>query len=52
MSDRPAIPLTLEEVARAADQRGLVVAPACMAGVMTNLALLARHAETLRGTTK
>ncbi|WP_159982356.1 MULTISPECIES: DUF4089 domain-containing protein [unclassified Novosphingobium] len=44
-----AVPLSAAEVAAAAAARGLPILPDCEAGVVTNLALLARHARTMRG---
>ncbi|WP_157190031.1 AtzG-like protein [Novosphingobium sp. Rr 2-17] len=53
MSDAPplsaAVPLTPEEVAAASTARGLPIPSACQEGVAANLALLARHAATMRG---
>lgn len=46
-SDR--IPRSTAEIVAAAAARGLVIPPECLDGVAANLALLARHAETLRG---
>lgn len=43
----PAIPLTEAEVTEAAGARGLAVPEACMSGVIANMALLQRHANTL-----
>lgn len=45
----PAIPpQSTEEIARAAAAAGMVIPEACAPGVAANLALLGRHAETLR----
>jgi sodium/bile acid cotransporter 7 len=43
------IPATPEAVAQAAQARGMAIPPECLPGVETNLALLDRHAKTLRG---
>ncbi|VWX46670.1 AtzG-like protein [Novosphingobium sp. 9U] len=43
-----AVPRTPEEIAAAAQARGLPIPPACEAGVSANLALLAEHAARLR----
>ena len=47
---RPAgsIPRTGDEIAAAAEARGLTIPPACEPGVAANLALLAEHAARLR----
>jgi hypothetical protein len=45
-----ALPRTADDVVRVAAARDLVVPDACMPGVIANLALLARHVATLRGT--
>jgi sodium/bile acid cotransporter 7 len=42
-----AVPQGTEQAARAAAARGLVIAEACMPGVVANLALLGRHADIL-----
>lgn len=44
-----AIPRTPEQIAAAAQARGLQIPPACADGVAANLALLAGHAERMRG---
>lgn len=46
---RDAVPLAAEQIASAAQARGLAIPPACEPGVAASLALLARHAATLRG---
>lgn len=43
------MPRTEAEVTAAAADRGIVIPPACMPGVVANLALLARHAAILSG---
>jgi hypothetical protein len=45
-----AVPLSAAEIAEAAAARGLSILPECEAGVAANLALLARHARTMRQT--
>lgn len=45
-----AVPLSAAEIAAAAAARGLVIPPACAEGVAANLALLGRHARTMRQT--
>ena len=42
-----AIPLTEPEVVETAQERGLTIPEACLPGVLSNMALLKRHAETL-----
>lgn len=51
MTDTPSarIPRSTAEIVAAAAARGLTIPPECLDGVAANLALLARHAETLRG---
>jgi sodium/bile acid cotransporter 7 len=44
-----AIPRTPEQIAAAARTRGLQIPEACMKGVAANLALLAAHADRMRG---
>ena len=44
-----AIPRTPEQIAAAAQARGSQIPPACADGVAANLALLAGHAERMRG---
>jgi hypothetical protein len=44
-----AIPRTPEQIIAAAQARGLQIPPACADGVAANLALLAGHAERMRG---
>lgn len=44
-----AVPRTPEQIAAAAQARGLRIPPACADGVTANLALLAGHAERMRG---
>lgn len=44
-----AVPLSAEDIAAAAEARGLPILPECAPGVAANLALLARHARTMRG---
>ncbi|AXB77261.1 AtzG-like protein [Novosphingobium sp. P6W] len=46
---RAAVPLSAADIAAAAAARGLPILPECEAGVAANLALLARHARTMRG---
>lgn len=46
---RAAIPLGESEIRLAAAARGLAIPPECVEGVAANLALLARHANVLRG---
>ena len=43
------VPQGAEQAAQAAAARGMVMPDACIPGVVANLALLARHAETLKG---
>lgn len=43
------IPLTPQEIAAAASERGLSIPEPCLPGVAANLALLFRHARRLRG---
>lgn len=45
--EEPRIPLTEDEVLAAAATLDLPIPPACMPGVLANLALLDRHARTL-----
>jgi len=45
-----AVPQSADEIAAAAKARGLSILPECEAGVAANLALLARHARTMRQT--
>lgn len=47
---RSTVPSGPEAIAAAARARGLTIPPACEPGVAANLALLASHAERLRGT--
>jgi sodium/bile acid cotransporter 7 len=44
-----AIPQSADEIAAVATALGLVITAECAPGVAANLALLARHARTLRG---
>jgi hypothetical protein len=44
-----AIPRTEEEIRTLARERDLPIPDACMPGVVSNMALLARHAAILRG---
>ncbi|QGP79201.1 AtzG-like protein [Sphingobium sp. CAP-1] len=44
----PSLPHSPDEIAAAADAAGIAIPDACMAGVIANLALLARHAAILR----
>jgi len=46
------VPQGAEAAAAAAAARGIAIPEACMPGVVANLALLARHAETLHGGTR
>ena len=46
---RRALPRDRSEIAAAAAKAGLVIPDACMPGVLANLALLGRHADTLLG---
>ena len=41
------LPRSENDIAQAAIQLGLTIPDACMPGVVANMALLARHAETL-----
>lgn len=43
------VPQTPEEIAAAADAAGIVIPEDCAPGVAANLALLASHAERMRG---
>ena len=43
------VPQGAEQAAQAAAARGMVIPDACIPGVVANLAVLARHAETLKG---
>jgi sodium/bile acid cotransporter 7 len=45
-----AVPLSAAEIAAAAAARGLAIPSHCEEGVAANLALLARHARTMRQT--
>ncbi|WP_375428288.1 bile acid:sodium symporter family protein [uncultured Sphingomonas sp.] len=47
-----AMPLTAEDATAVGTRVGLAIPEPCMAGVVANLALLDRHAETLRGETR
>lgn len=47
MPERPLIPRTVAEIESTADRLGLTIADPCLAGVVANLALLDRHADTL-----
>ncbi|MEG8220895.1 bile acid:sodium symporter [Sphingomonas sp. HH69] len=49
-TQRPPLPLTVQEIDSAADKHGLTIPQACMAGVTANLVLLDRHADTLFAT--
>ncbi|MYL97299.1 hypothetical protein GR702_05865 [Novosphingobium sp. FGD1] len=55
MADTPteasnaAVPLSADEIAAASAARSLPIPASCEAGVAANLALLARHARTMRG---
>ncbi|WP_084580015.1 bile acid:sodium symporter [Sphingomonas azotifigens] len=49
--DAVAVPRSDAEIAEASARTGLPIPEACRAGVTANLALLERHAATLRGTT-
>jgi sodium/bile acid cotransporter 7 len=49
--DAVAVPRSDAEIAEASARIGLPISEACRAGVTANLALLDRHAATLRGTT-
>ena len=43
------VPQGAEQATEAAAARGMVIPEACMPGVVANLALLGRHADTLSG---
>lgn len=45
--EEPRIPLTEDDVLAVAATLDLPILPACMPGVLANLALLERHARTL-----
>ncbi|GLK43375.1 MULTISPECIES: DUF4089 domain-containing protein [Novosphingobium] len=47
-SPRPEVPQGEAEIAAAAAARALPILPECAPGVAANLALLARHARTMR----